>query len=86
LVDRPPAGPGWLHEIKHDGFRVLAWKQGERVTAWSRRGADHAPVLRCGKERPKKVDRNRLTLFLLALRENDCNIGGAIGNDSFEPS
>jgi bifunctional non-homologous end joining protein LigD len=40
LVDRPPAGPGWLHEIKHDGFRVLAWKQGERVTVWSRRGAD----------------------------------------------
>ena len=40
LVDRPPAGPGWLHEIKHDGFRILAWKQGERVTVWSRRGAD----------------------------------------------
>jgi bifunctional non-homologous end joining protein LigD len=37
---QPPAGPGWLHEIKHDGFRVLAWKQGERVQVWSRRGAD----------------------------------------------
>jgi bifunctional non-homologous end joining protein LigD len=24
LVTRPPAGPGWLHEIKHDGFRILA--------------------------------------------------------------
>jgi hypothetical protein len=23
LVDRPPAGPGWLHEVKHDGFRVV---------------------------------------------------------------
>jgi ATP-dependent DNA ligase len=20
----PPAGPDWLHEIKHDGFRLLA--------------------------------------------------------------
>ena len=20
----PPRGPGWLHEIKHDGFRILA--------------------------------------------------------------
>jgi bifunctional non-homologous end joining protein LigD len=40
LVDRPPAGPGWLHEIKHDGFRIVAWKQGERVTVSSRRGAD----------------------------------------------
>ena len=40
LVDRPPAGAGWLHEVKHDGFRVLARKQGERVRVWSRRGAD----------------------------------------------
>jgi bifunctional non-homologous end joining protein LigD len=40
LVDRPPAGPGWLHEIKHDGFRILARKQGDQVRVWSRRGAD----------------------------------------------
>jgi ATP-dependent DNA ligase len=29
LVDRPPAGSGWLHEIKHDGFRILARKLGD---------------------------------------------------------
>ena len=40
LVDRPPAGPGWLHEVKHDGFRAVAFKQGERVQVWSRRGTD----------------------------------------------
>jgi ATP-dependent DNA ligase len=40
LVAYPPAGPGWLHEIKHDGFRILALKRGERVLVWSRRGAD----------------------------------------------
>lgn len=40
LVGRPPAGSDWLHEVKHDGFCVLAWKQGERVKVWSRRGAD----------------------------------------------
>jgi hypothetical protein len=22
-ADKPPAGAGWLHEIKHDGFRML---------------------------------------------------------------
>jgi ATP-dependent DNA ligase len=21
---KPPSGPGWLHEIKHDGFRLMA--------------------------------------------------------------
>src|SRR5215831_17058438 len=40
LVDSPPAGAGWLHEVKHDGFRVLARKLGERSMVWSRRGAD----------------------------------------------
>ena len=40
LVDRPPAGPGWLHEVKHDGFRILVRKLGERAKVWSRRGAD----------------------------------------------
>ena len=35
----PLAGPGWLHEVKHDGFRILARKQGARVEVWSRRGA-----------------------------------------------
>ena len=39
LVANPPAGPGWLHEVKHDGFRILARKQGARVEVWSRRGA-----------------------------------------------
>ncbi len=24
LAKEPPAGPGWIHEIKHDGFRIVA--------------------------------------------------------------
>jgi bifunctional non-homologous end joining protein LigD len=29
----PPSGPDWMHEIKHDGFRILAWKLGrEKVS------------------------------------------------------
>jgi bifunctional non-homologous end joining protein LigD len=40
LVAKPPAGPDWLHEVKFDGFRLLGFKDGERVKLWSRRGAD----------------------------------------------
>ncbi len=40
LVARPPAGPDWLHEVKHDGYRLLARKQGERVTLWTRHSAN----------------------------------------------
>ena len=37
---RPPAGDGWLHEIKHDGFRCIARKDGKRVKLYSRPGND----------------------------------------------
>src|SRR3954468_291833 len=33
-----PTGPEWTHEIKHDGFRMLARKDGEKVRVWSRQG------------------------------------------------
>jgi bifunctional non-homologous end joining protein LigD len=34
------SGAEWLHEIKHDGFRVIARKNGERVRLYSRPGND----------------------------------------------
>jgi ATP-dependent DNA ligase len=36
----PPCGEAWLHEIKHDGFRVIARKDGDRVRLFSRPGND----------------------------------------------
>jgi bifunctional non-homologous end joining protein LigD len=36
----PPSGPLWWHEIKHDGFRVIARKDGKRVRLYSRPGND----------------------------------------------
>jgi bifunctional non-homologous end joining protein LigD len=36
----PPSGDLWLHEIKHDGFRVIARKEGKRVKLYSRPGND----------------------------------------------
>jgi ATP-dependent DNA ligase len=38
----PPTGPGWIHEIKHDGFRILARKDGARVRLITRNGYDLA--------------------------------------------
>ena len=38
LVDRPPSGPEWVHEIKYDGYRIIARKEGDRVTIWTRHG------------------------------------------------
>jgi ATP-dependent DNA ligase len=36
----PPSGPGWLHEIKHDGFRILARKDSAGVRLITRAGND----------------------------------------------
>jgi bifunctional non-homologous end joining protein LigD len=40
LVAYPPAGPGWLHEMKHDGYRLLARKDADHVRLWTRYGTD----------------------------------------------
>jgi hypothetical protein len=37
---QPPSGKEWLHEIKHDGFRVIARKDDMRVRLYSRPGND----------------------------------------------
>jgi len=39
-TDKLPAGSQWLHEIKHDGFRIIARKNGERMRLYSRSGND----------------------------------------------
>jgi bifunctional non-homologous end joining protein LigD len=36
----PPSGPGWIHEIKHDGFRIMARRDGARVRLITRHGND----------------------------------------------
>jgi ATP-dependent DNA ligase len=39
-TDKLPSGGLWLHEIEHDGFRVIARKDGLRVRLYSRPGND----------------------------------------------
>jgi bifunctional non-homologous end joining protein LigD len=44
----PPSGPGWLHEIKHDGIRILARRGSGGVRLITRHGIDftaHFPLV-----------------------------------------
>ena len=40
LAQRPPTGPGWIHEIKHDGFRIIARRNAAGVRLFTRKGND----------------------------------------------
>jgi bifunctional non-homologous end joining protein LigD len=63
---QPPAGPDWTHEIKHDGFRLLAWRDSERVRLYTRGGYDW---------------RDRYTLIaeaVAALAVRSCTIDGEV--------
>jgi bifunctional non-homologous end joining protein LigD len=39
-AERPPSGPGWVHEIKHDGFRMMVRRDAVGVRVLTRRGND----------------------------------------------
>jgi bifunctional non-homologous end joining protein LigD len=35
-----PTGPDWIHEIKHDGYRLIVQRQDKRVRLFTRNGHD----------------------------------------------
>jgi hypothetical protein len=37
---KPPSGSAWVHQIKHDGYRLIARREGNRVRLYTRRGYD----------------------------------------------
>ena len=40
LVEKPPAGDSWVHEIKFDGYRLIAAIDGKRIRLLTRSGLD----------------------------------------------
>ena len=44
LVEVPPEGDDWFHEIKYDGYRTQLLIEGGGIRAFSRRGNARKPV------------------------------------------
>ena len=40
VAKRPPSGPGWAHELKHDGYRLQIHVREGRVKLYTMNGAD----------------------------------------------
>jgi ATP-dependent DNA ligase len=41
----PPAGPGWLHEVKFDGWRTQLHVYGDSYALYTKNGADYTKRL-----------------------------------------
>jgi bifunctional non-homologous end joining protein LigD len=64
---KPPAGPDWVHEIKHYGYRLQVRRVAGQVRLFTRRGYDWSG--RC----PSNVD----TVASVNLSESDSPHGQA---------
>jgi bifunctional non-homologous end joining protein LigD len=78
LVDRPPAGSDWVHEVKHDGYRLLARTEGQRVTLWTRHGTKFTDRL------PRIAEAVRSLPFEHALIDGEAVVLRPDGNSDFE--
>ena len=55
-ADKPPSGSNWIHEIKHDGFRLMARRDPVGIRLITRRGNDWTnryPLVVGGREPPQ---------------------------------
>jgi len=78
LIDEPFSDPDWLFEIKYDGVRVLAERDGERVTLAGRSGQDFTPRY------PEIVDALRALPVTRFLIDGEIVALDAAGRPSFQ--
>jgi ATP-dependent DNA ligase len=76
-VDRPPSGPLWVHEIKHDGYRLMVRRDGSRVRCFTRNGHDWTDRF------PAIVDVARSLKATSFLIDGEAVILGDDGSSSF---
>jgi bifunctional non-homologous end joining protein LigD len=62
LVARPFDKPGWIYEEKYDGYRILAYKEGSRVTLVSRNGKDRTNTFSAVADAVRKLPAETLLL------------------------
>src|SRR5438128_917957 len=88
-AERPPSGKMWLHEIKHDGFRVIARKDGPKVRLYSRPGNDltyRFPLIvkSLARLRPRSCI---IVLFVCMSSSSSCSQGDvSVANTSYASS
>jgi bifunctional non-homologous end joining protein LigD len=77
LSKQQPAGPNWVYELNHDGYRLLVRKAGTDVRVYTKRGADFTD--RC----PHLVEAARKLRAVSALLDGEGIAYDQIGMPSF---
>ncbi len=77
LVDSVPAGNGWMHEIKFDGYRVMVAAASDKVHVYTRKGLDWSDKFAPLVERFKALD------LPPCLIDGEIVAYGSDGNPSF---
>lgn len=77
LVDAVPAGNGWMHEIKFDGYRAMVSAAGDKVHVYTRKGLDWSDKFQPLVERFKALD------LPPCLIDGEVVAYGSDGNPSF---
>jgi ATP-dependent DNA ligase len=88
------SGPAWVHEIKHDGYRMIARRTSDRVRLYTRRGfnwADRYPriveALRSLRVRSIVIDGEAVTAARTASQISiDCILARMTRASSSMPS
>jgi len=57
-----PSGPDWLHEIKHDGYRLIVQREGKRVRLFTRNGHDWTGRYPLISPRPRSATKARSSM------------------------
>ena len=75
VASRPPSGADWVHEIKHDGYRLIVCRDGAAVRLYTRSAYDctaRLPAIAAAAERIKAksftIDGEAVVLGLTACR------------------
>lgn len=56
LSDKIPKGKEWIGEIKYDGYRILAFEEGEKIKLLSRNGNDYTQKFKSIAKELNKID------------------------------
>ena len=84
LVERPPSGAGWAHEIKFDGYRVQMRVQNGKANLRTRKGLDWTERIRRRRRGRRKICRTaswtaKSARWTTRRAELRCAAGGLVG-------